>query len=150
MSKYSFRDQLKISANTGNYLKSLDKDQKKYFKSLSQKEKDDLVFAYINGEQVILEVPEGESKTELFLKNHGIFNPTSVTLQAIEPLVINSKLNSFTNNWAAITTLSIDKQAIMNSNIVMQEQNYALIAQNDEIIKQNKEIIQLLREIVQK
>ncbi|MDJ1156451.1 hypothetical protein QNJ24_10265 [Macrococcus caseolyticus] len=150
MAKYSFKEQMKIGAKTGDYLKTLDKDQKKYFKSLSQAEKDDIIFSFINGEEVELVVPEGDYKTEVFLKKHGVFNPTTTTLNAIEPLVLNSKLNSFANNWASITTLSVDKQAIMNSNIIMQEQNYALIAQQDEIIKQNNEIIRLLKEISQK
>ncbi|RAI79706.1 hypothetical protein BFS35_011205 [Macrococcoides goetzii] len=148
MAKYTMKEQFKIGANESKYVKTLSPEEKQRFKSLSRDAKDDLIYRFMNGEAPA--APTGETKIESWLANKGIHNPTKVTIDAIHPLVTDSKLNSFTNNWAAMTTLSIDKQAIMNSNLLQQKQNYTIIAQNDEIIKQNNEIIHLLREIAQK
>lgn len=148
MAKYSFKESMKIAAKEKEYVKTLDENQKADFKSMSRQEKDDTIWNYINGGEEM--VSHGQEKTETWLKKKGIYNPTEVTLDAIYPLITDSKLSTFNSNWAGITTLSIDKQAIMSSHLIQQKQNYTLIAQNDEIIKQNNEIIHLLREIAKK
>ncbi|GGA99996.1 hypothetical protein ERX37_08020 [Macrococcus hajekii] len=154
MGNYTVKEQWKIGMKESEYVKTLSSDEKKLFKSLPRPQRDDLVWTYINEGTAELPtiddaVTQDDLKHSNWLSKQGINNPTKVTMNAIHPLVSDSKLNSFTNNWAAFTTLSIDKQAVMKSNIVQQKQNYTLIAQQDEIIKQNNEIIDLLKTIAQ-
>lgn len=148
MGKYSMKEQFKIGANESKYIKTLSPEEKENFKSLPRDQKEDLIFNFINGGEEV--APQGEVKTENWLRSKGIYQPTRVTLDAIYPLITDSKLSTFSSNWAGMTTLSIDKQAVMSSHLIQQKQNYTLIAQNDEIIKQNNEIIHLLREIAKK
>ncbi|UBH07884.1 hypothetical protein [Macrococcus armenti] len=148
MAKYSFKEQLKISASEKEYKKTLNDQELRNFKSLSRSERDDLIWNYINGGDTTV-VSAGQNKVEKWLSNKGIHNATQVTVDAVAPIALDSKMSKFTNTVGSLT-LDIHKQAEMNSNLILQAQNYALIAQNDEVIKQNDEIIRLLREIAQK
>lgn len=148
MAKYTFKEQLKISASEKEYKKTLSDEELRGFKSLSRSERDDLIWGFINGRDETI-VSKGQDKVEKWLANKGIRNATQVTVDAVAPIALDSKMSKFTNTVGSLT-LDIHKQAEMNSNLILQAQNYALIAQNDEIIKQNDEIIHLLREIAQK
>lgn len=148
MAKYSFKEQLKISATEKEFKKNLSNDELQKFKSLSRSEKDELIWQYINGGDTNT-VSASQNKVEKWLSNKGIHNATQVTIDAVAPIALDSKMSKFTNTVGSLT-FDIHKQAEMNSNLILQAQNYALIAQNDEIIKQNDEIIHLLREIAQK
>lgn len=147
MAKYGFKEQMKIGANENKYVKTLTKEQKNTFKALSREEKDEIILKFANGEEV--EPIEESTNHEAWLKRKGIHHPTNVTLDAIYPLVSDSKLSSFSNTMGTFT-MDIHKQAEMFNNLILQKQNYALIAQQDEIIKQNDHIIQLLKQIAEK
>lgn len=152
MSKYSLKDQMRITWNEDKFISTLTDGQKLTFKKLPREKKDDLIYKFINNEldEILKETDPYEEelyKHVEWLSKQGIHDPTRITLEAIYPLVSDSNLSKSSNISGVFLTLDIHKQAQLLNNLILQKQNFALIAQQDKVIKQNDEIIKLLKDI---
>lgn len=161
-----FKETNKINWNEGKYKKTLNNDEKRVYKSLTRKQKDTAVIAFVEGhsidllqdnlkevlsqeeaKQIGISSKESNDKLINFFNTQGIFNPSETTLEVFKQQKIYANFDNFYHAIGQFT-LNMEKQAQYNYYMSQQKQNFIHIAQRDKIIKQNEEIIQLLKEIV--